>query len=233
MLQTGRPTWSYQKSFRNLVLHPQCSSFSRATLPVHRWAQSRLSFLMQPPALLGRRCCGCPGMIETRPTPRVGQPYPSCWGTKHYGLPGIHLIKLGTSPRSGDSMGSSGSGRISDYPGSSSSGTSGGARGSDDSGVSDRCAKAFSVRLEDVEQSAYYQTHGTTPSVGTHVRVSQRKRLVAETAAGESVGNLPTAYNYLASCMKEGWVYMGVVQSAASGPPVATLSIDFAATPAL
>jgi predicted adenine nucleotide alpha hydrolase (AANH) superfamily ATPase len=130
-------------------------------------------------------------------------------------------------------MGSSGSGRISDYPGSSSSDASDGARGSNDSGASDRCAKAFSVRLEDVEQSEYYRVNRTTPSVGTQVRVSQRKRLVAETAQGESVGNLPTAYNYLASCMKEGWAYMGVVQSAASGPPVATLSVDFAAAPAV
>src|SRR5271169_2555304 len=128
-------------------------------------------------------------------------------------------------------MGSRGSGRISDYPGSSSSSKSGSAGGSHDSPVQDRCAKAFSVRQEDVEQSDYYRAHGTIPPVGTEVRVAQRKRLVAETADGESIGNLPTSHNYLAACMKEGWTYLGVVQSAASGRPVATVSVDFAATP--
>lgn len=129
-------------------------------------------------------------------------------------------------------MGSSGSGRISDYPGSSSSGTSGGSagQGSGDRGAEDRCAKAFSVRLEDVEQSDYYRRHGGGPPVGTQVRVALRKRLVAETADGESIGNLPTPFNYLASCMKAGWSYAGVVRSSTIGPPVAVVSVDFAAT---
>ena len=126
-------------------------------------------------------------------------------------------------------MGSSGSGRISDYPGSSSQGKpsrTGGGNG----GASDRCARAFSARLEDVEQSDYYQAHKTTPPVGTQVEVAQRKRLVAQTASGESIGNLPTSLNYLASCLKDGWSYIGTVQSVTNSPPVATISADFAAT---
>ncbi len=126
-------------------------------------------------------------------------------------------------------MGSSGSGRISDYPGSSSS-KSGGTGGSNDDATEDRCARAFSTRLEDVEQSQYFRTHGTIPPIGTPLELVQRKRLVAQTTRGESIGNLPTSFNYLASCMKNGWTYIGAVQSAASGPPVATISVDFAAT---
>jgi hypothetical protein len=128
-------------------------------------------------------------------------------------------------------MGSSGPGKLTDYPGSSSSGKGGGAGGSNDEGAQDRCGKAFSARLEDVEQSEYYQNHGTMPPIGTTLTVAQRKRLVAQTTGGESIGNLPTSFNYLGACMKDGWSYVGTVRSVASGPPVAIISVDFAATP--
>lgn len=128
-------------------------------------------------------------------------------------------------------MGSSGSGRISDYPGSSSGGKPVKTRrGNGDSPI-DRCARAFSASLEDVEQSEYYQAHKATPPIGTQVEVVQRKRLVAQTSSSESIGNLPTSLNYLASCLKDGWRYSGTVQSITNGPPVATISADFAATP--
>lgn len=131
---------------------------------------------------------------------------------------------------SGGPMGSSGSGRISDYPGSSSSSKSSGSKGSEDGGAQDRCDKAFSARLEDVEQSEYYRAHGKMPPNDTPLEVAQRKRLLAQTAVGQSVGNLPTSFNYLASCMKDGWSYVGTVRNIASGPPVATISVDFVAT---
>lgn len=126
-------------------------------------------------------------------------------------------------------MGSSGSGRISDYPGSSSPGKSGGGTGG--GSQPDRCARAFSALLEDIERSDYYRTHGAVPRVGTQLTVAQRKRLVAQTRAGESVGNLPTSLNYLASCLKDGWSYIGTIQSATNPPPAADISADFAATP--
>jgi hypothetical protein len=128
-------------------------------------------------------------------------------------------------------MGSTGSGRISDYPGSSSQGKPGGTGGSNGDSPIDRCARAFSARLEDVEQSDYYRAHNSMPPIGTQVEVAQRKRLVAQTTSGESIGNLPTSLNYLASCLKEGWRYVGRVQSVSGGPPVATISADFGATP--
>lgn len=125
-------------------------------------------------------------------------------------------------------MGSSGSGRISDYPGSSTTGQAGGSGGSGGSDE-DRCSRAFRADLEDVEQSEYFGAHGSTPDVGTELHIGLEKRLVARTINGESVGNLPTSLNYLASCLKEGWTYVGSVQSANDGPPEATIGADFAA----
>src|SRR4051812_5566945 len=98
-------------------------------------------------------------------------------------------------------MGSSGSCNLGHYPSSSPKGKPGGTSGGGGS-PEDRCARAFSVRLEDVEQSEYYRAHKTTPPVGTQLTVAQRKRLVAQTGGGESIGNLPTTFNYLASCLK-------------------------------
>lgn len=136
-------------------------------------------------------------------------------------------------PDKGERMGSTGSGRISDYPGSSSKGGSGAGAGGGGGGgpPEDRCARAFHARLEDIEQSDYYRAHGSLPPLGTQLSVAHRKRLVAQTSNGESIGNLPTSLNYLASCLKDGWNYVGTVQAAASDPPVATVSADFAATP--
>ena len=130
-------------------------------------------------------------------------------------------------------MGSSGSGRISDYPGSSSSGAGGGpGGGSGDGGAIDRCSRAFNARLEDVEACAYYQTHGVLPPIGTKVKVVQSKRIQAQTLDGEIIGNLPTTFNYLAACLKDGWTYVGSVQKWLSQPPVSTVALDFVASAA-
>jgi len=126
-------------------------------------------------------------------------------------------------------MGSSGSGRISDYPGSSSAGGAGQAGGGHGDAAPDRCNKALSARLEDVEQSEYYTVHRSLPPVGTQLQIEQRKRIVAVTASGESIGNLPTSLNYLAACMKAGWRYGGAVRSVAGTLPVVTVSADFIA----
>ena len=127
-------------------------------------------------------------------------------------------------------MGSSGSGRIGDYPGTSRGGGGQGGSSEGDNGQSeDRCRKAFSVRLEDIEHSDYFGTNGVPPPAGEMLQIRQRKRLVAETLAGQSVGNLPTSYNYLASCLKEGWGYTGIVTASSATLPVATVVVDFAA----
>lgn len=123
-------------------------------------------------------------------------------------------------------MGSSGSGRFSDYPGTG-SGSSGSGTGS---GGTDRCALAVDASLEDIEQSDFFKSNGTPPSVGTALRIEQRKRLVAITDKGEVVGNIPTQLNYLAACIASGWKYEGRVRASSSGPPVATVDADFAAS---
>jgi hypothetical protein len=126
-------------------------------------------------------------------------------------------------------MGSSGSGRISDYPGSSGSGsgTSTG-DGGGSTGGSDRCAQAIAVALEDIEHCDFYKTVGTVPASGQQLRIAHRKRIVAETDAGITIGNLPTAYNYLAACLKDGWTYTGTVTASNGSGAIATVSADFA-----
>lgn len=128
-------------------------------------------------------------------------------------------------------MGSSGSGRISDYPGTSRSGgsTSQGGGGGGGQPPEDRCALAFSAELEDIEHSDYFKVHGAPPPRGAPLEVRLVKRLIAVTGDGQSVGNLPTAYNYLAACMKDGWQYAGLVEASGNGPPTATATADFVA----
>lgn len=145
-------------------------------------------------------------------------------------------------------MGSSGSGSFSDYPGSSRGGsggssTGGGSGGGDSggggsggggsggggNGGGDPCDRAFNTELEDVQQSDYWNTNGGVPPIGTEVEIVRRKRLVAQDAAGLSIGNLPTALNSLAACLEKGWTYVGTVQAASSGPPEPSIVIDVAA----
>ena len=128
-------------------------------------------------------------------------------------------------------MGSSGSGRISDYPGTS---TDRGNEGRSDGGGAgqppgDRCGRAFSTPMEDIEHSEYYAAHNAPPAIGVPLRIRLRKRLVAETSDGQSVGNIPTSHNFLAACLKGGWNYTGRVTSSNGGPPLASLRADFAA----
>lgn len=127
-------------------------------------------------------------------------------------------------------MGSRGSGRISDYPGSSGkgSGKPEGGGGASAGGV-DRCAQAIAVALEDIEHCDFYKSGGgAVPAPGQVLRIAHKKRIVAETDAGITVGNLPTSYNYLAACLKDGWNYTGTVTASTSRGAVAKVSADFA-----
>jgi|WetSurMetagenome_2_1015567.scaffolds.fasta_scaffold267753_2 hypothetical protein len=124
-------------------------------------------------------------------------------------------------------MGSSGSGRLTDYPGSGKAKSKG--AGGDGPLQSDRCARAFSTSLEDVEHCTYHQHHKSAPPVGTSLHIALQKRLVALTNAGEVVGSLPTQFNYLAACLEAGYGYVGQVRDSSNGPPAATVAADFAA----
>jgi hypothetical protein len=66
----------------------------------------------------------------------------------------------------------------------------------------------------------YYTKHDKVPAVGTKVRVRKKlvsKRIAIETTAGEVIGYVPTAKNYLLACMEQGWQYQGKVVDASAG----------------
>lgn len=113
-------------------------------------------------------------------------------------------------------MGSTGSGRLTDYPG--------------DPGIDDKCEKAFSVKLEDIEHCEYFKKHKDVPAIGTVLVIAHAKRVVAQTQAGEIVGNLPTQFNYLAGCLRQGYSYTGAVRDSKSGPSIAVIAADFGAS---
>lgn len=123
-------------------------------------------------------------------------------------------------------MGSTGSGSFSDYPGSR---PKEGGQGDGGGGASgdDRCTRAFSCALEEVEQCDYFAANGGVPPVNTALSIVLRSRLFAVDASNQSVGALPTGFNYLADCMAAGFVYEGRVLASAS-TPVASISVDFA-----
>jgi len=123
-------------------------------------------------------------------------------------------------------MGSTGSGSFSDYPGSSPKEGGQGAGGGGASGE-DRCSRAFSCALEEVEHCDYFSANEGVPPVNTALSIEQRGRLFAVVAGGQSVGALPTRYNYLADCMAAGFTYEGRVNASAS-TPVASVNVDFA-----
>lgn len=123
-------------------------------------------------------------------------------------------------------MGSTGSGSFSDYPGSRPKEGGEGAGGGSSSGE-DRCARAFSCALEEVEQCDYLVASGGVPPENTPLTVELRGRLFAVDASGQAVGALPTNLNFLADCMAAGFTYEGRVNSSASAP-VASVSVDFA-----
>jgi hypothetical protein len=123
-------------------------------------------------------------------------------------------------------MGSSGTGRLSDYsskekkepktPGSETGGSSG----------RDPCSDSFTAKLEDVSRSQFYTSSGALPANGTHVDVKLSGRLVVY-AAGGDLGFLPTQYNYLAACINRGFKYGGTVTSTATAP-VPMISVEIA-----
>ncbi|WP_026793243.1 hypothetical protein [Pleomorphomonas oryzae] len=124
-------------------------------------------------------------------------------------------------------MGSSGSGRFSDYTGSakkteSNGGASGGSSGED------KCRQAFSTGLEDIEHYDYYKNHGQIPPNGSSLTLELRGRVVAVSDTGESVGALPTQYNYIAGCLQSGIRYVGIIINSAAAP-VMRIDVDFAA----
>lgn len=126
-------------------------------------------------------------------------------------------------------MGSSGSGRLTDYSRKSGSkkseskrpsskkGGGGGGGASGGSSGEDPCGKAIGdISLEEVARCEYYRKYSDVPRLSTQVRVRQalvEHRIGVENRNGELLGYLPTEYNYLVGCMKIGFSYVGLVKS--------------------
>jgi hypothetical protein len=138
-------------------------------------------------------------------------------------------------------MGSTGTGSFTDYPGSQGgrpgkNGGGGGAGGSGGSGggkmPNDRCSIDLNgVSLQEVAICAYYKEHESPPPKKSRVRV--RKKLLGGRIAvelhstSEAVGLLPTKYNYIVACMKQGWEYTGnVVESTAAKLPKVIVNLE-------
>jgi hypothetical protein len=122
-------------------------------------------------------------------------------------------------------MGTTGSGHLTDYPGPASQGNAKG-QGGGGSGQVDRCAKAFQVKLEEIEHCEYFTRHNSLPGSGAILTLVHKKRISAVTASGEIVGHLPSSMNYLAECLKDGHTYSGVIRDSILKTP-ALLTVDF------
>ena len=124
-------------------------------------------------------------------------------------------------------MGSSGSGSFSDYSGSRRQADGNGSQSGGSSGE-DRCRQAFSVSLEDVGLYDYFSTTRSVPPVGTPLNLVFRTRVLAVDATGTDIGALPTRFNYLAACIRDGISYAGVVTNSSTSP-VPRVDVDFLA----
>lgn len=124
-------------------------------------------------------------------------------------------------------MGTSGTGRFSDYP-TSQKGSGGGGSSPDDGGEN-QCIRAIGdIPLEEVARCEYYVRATEVPAPDTIVRLRHtlyNKRLAIETEAGEIIGLLPTQYNYLLQCMAQGYTYTGHVLTS-SLQPIPMVRID-------
>jgi hypothetical protein len=123
-------------------------------------------------------------------------------------------------------MGSTGTGRFTDYPGTprgSAKSKDQGGTGGGEANETNQCERKLeNVTLEEVARCAFYKPAEDLPSVGTSVVVCTSLvggRIGVQTAeGGQVVGLLPTEYNYLLQCMKQGYQYAGAVVSAKLRP---------------
>lgn len=111
-------------------------------------------------------------------------------------------------------MGSSGTGKFTDY--SNNAKDVNGATKKGSSG-DDPCGNGFVTILEEVERCPYFQRHKSLPSKGATIRVVMAGRVAVE-SAGLIIGYLPTQYNYLAGCINSGSTYQGIITSVNSRP---------------
>jgi hypothetical protein len=119
-------------------------------------------------------------------------------------------------------MGSSGSGKFGTYrigAGQSTGGLGPAGSSNDDKPREIECPSIIeNIRLEDVAISDYYINNQQLPPAGDivtlHNAINNGRLVVKSRSNGETLGNLPTQYNYLYNCMKKGIIYSGVVIAA-------------------
>lgn len=121
-------------------------------------------------------------------------------------------------------MGSSGSGRLTDY--SRFKGAVKGVTGGED--LINKCDRAVASVLEDVETCDYFKKCGKVPAKGDYVRIDKKMRLVVVDKNDDVIGYLPTEYNYLLECLNDGYQYEGEVSGSFDTP---VPSVYIAATP--
>ncbi len=121
-------------------------------------------------------------------------------------------------------MGSTGSGRLSDY--SRFGGAVKGVTGGED--LINKCDRAVATALEEVETCDYYKKKENIHEKNTYVKIGFKARLVALNEEGDVIGYLPTEYNYLLGCLSDGYQYEGEVSGSFDTP---VPSVYIAVTP--
>jgi hypothetical protein len=102
-------------------------------------------------------------------------------------------------------------------------------KGETGKGTEDHCAQDLSnVSLEEVGRSEYLRAHASVPNPNSGVVVRSTlmgARLSVDDANGDSIGLLPTRFNYLVACMKKGFTYSGEVATS-SLTPTPSVTVD-------
>jgi hypothetical protein len=120
-------------------------------------------------------------------------------------------------------MGSSGSGNFSDYSQNKSVGANQGGKSG-----KDECNKAYSIILEEVDRCEYYINHSSLPPNGLSIKIDFHLRLEAKDASSnEIIGYLPTKYNFLVNCIKNGFIFKGEIVSSIT-KPILIVRVDIA-----
>lgn len=118
-------------------------------------------------------------------------------------------------------MGTTGSGSFSDYSGSSKGSSENDNSNQGSSNQGDKCDRSIgNILLEEVAHCDFYSKKKNIPSIGTEVNLKKELisgRLMIE-LDGESLGCLPTKYNYLRACMETGFEYNGIITDSSATP---------------
>ena len=128
-------------------------------------------------------------------------------------------------------MGSAGSGRMGDYKKGNIKGATGTLYGSSSGGESS-CPKFIeNINLEDVAISEFFLNNGTVPNAEAVVQIRKEvsgRRLVVELSeTKEIIGNLPTKYSFLLTCINLGHNYVGTIISSGLSPiPYIVVSLN-------